>query len=979
MPLDFARYKPRLTDYLRLRGIAFADRGNFRCFLHDDGASASEWSMHLYGAGTASARLHCYGCGFDGDIFDVCGALDGIDDQGDQYRAVASAFGDSGQAAQIPARPVPAPEPPFVPDAAALDEVLTWLRVHRAEYRAELAAFARARGFDDPAWSARLAWWPGNRATDLAPETLQRAGVAVESWAHSGAVFRAGLGFKLHYLDSDGHTVKRESRGGHTFPSATMPEPTEAGIILVEGELDEISARYAGFDNVRAIGGTNGLRPEDVDSLAGYPRITLAMDNDTAGRVALGLEPAKQRRYKPIPALLREGGYTGRILYADWQSNPDAEGEKDIDDLVKHGKEYVVKHVLQDAKEVPIDTSNASREALSGQSSGGAVPQYSAGGTGAAPDAEDTGLPGGALGVEDPAATATDGRDSGLESEARADDTGADSAIAPDDIPFAFLGFSPEAYYVLPKLQNLPYKMSRGDKGLKDKLNEIASPDWWFAHFNHEVPNIGGEGFHLAFDGAAALEWFRRESIRKGMYNDDGLLGCGAHWDGDRIVVNTGRAICSPDGTVDTYESYRGPNTYCRSKIELKIDIEPAWTRDDGLNFLRQLQTFTFDSELAYYAIAGFCAVAPFASALFRRPHLWITAKKGTGKSYLMNEFMGPVLGGTRFLREGVTTEAAVRQALKKDCRIVLLDEFEATQKKDMDIIKSVMTLARSSYSGEAISKGTPGQEGISFATKNMFCFGSINVHLDVAADASRIVVCRMEPSRGKCKAIKNPDGLRSRIFLRLADLTPSILAAHDLIESMGHDTRTADTYAPFFAGFWMTIYDTVFGVIADDADQARDQTERMEKIRRAIGKIDAQSDSSPDEEKILERIFQERQRISSDTEKTIGEMLTELDSGTRKRLVYDEALQRIGLRRMPLSRDDTTEVLAVVKDHPSIKAIFKDSPFEGSYKEVLVRNAASLGSKQIYIAKSQQTAILLRWGDLEAKYFREVADVVPF
>lgn len=972
MPLDFARYKPRLADYLRLRGIAFTERGNFRCFLHDDGASASEWSMHLYDAGTASARLHCYGCGFDGDIFDVCGALDGIDDQGDQYRAVASAFGDSGQVAQIPARPIPAPEPPFVPDADALEAVLTWLRTHRAEYRHELAAFAKARGFEDPAWAARLAWWPGNRSTNLAPDILEGVGVSTPAWAHPGAVYHAGLGFKLHYIDTDGHTVKRESRGGHTFPSATMPEPTEAGIILVEGELDELSARYAGFENVRAIGGTNGLRPEDVAALAPYSRVTLAMDNDSPGRVALGLEPAKQRRYKPLPVVLREGGYAGRILYADWQSNPDAEGEKDIDDMVKHGKEYVVKHVLQDAKEVEGGNQGQENAGSQGQDRAG-IDGDDRGGGG------DT-QGGAAIGNREGVFQATAIQSSGTEVEADGNPPSEDAGrgIAPDDIPFAFLGFSPEAYYVLPKLQNLPYKMSRGDKGLKDKLNEIASPEWWFAHFNHEVPNVGGEGFHLAFDAGAALEWFRRESIRKGMYNDDELLGCGAHWDGDRIVVNTGRAICSPDGTVDTYESYRGPNTYCRSKIELKIEADP-WTRDDGLNFLRQLQTFSFDSELAYYAIAGFCAVAPFASALFRRPHLWITAKKGTGKSYLMNEFMGPVLGGTRFLREGVTTEAAIRQALKKDCRIVLLDEFEATQKKDMDIIKSVMTLARSSYSGEAISKGTPGQEGISFATKNMFCFGSINVHLDVAADASRIVVCRMEPSRGKCKAIKNPDGLRSRMFLRLADLTPSILAAHDLIESMGHDTRTADTYAPFFAGFWMTIYDTVFGVLAEDEAQARDQTERLEKIRRAIGKINAQSDASPDEEKILERIFQERQRISSDTEKTIGEMLTELDTTTRKRLVYDEALQRLGLRRMPLSRDDDTEVLAVVKDHPSIKAIFKDSPFEGSYKEVLVRNAASMGSKQIYIAKSQQTAILLRWGDLEAKYFREVADVVPF
>ena len=61
MPFDFSLYKPRLVEYLSAHGVDVPRSGNFACFVHDD----STPSMTIRGE-----RAHCYGCGFDGDIYD---------------------------------------------------------------------------------------------------------------------------------------------------------------------------------------------------------------------------------------------------------------------------------------------------------------------------------------------------------------------------------------------------------------------------------------------------------------------------------------------------------------------------------------------------------------------------------------------------------------------------------------------------------------------------------------------------------------------------------------------------------------------------------------------------------------------------------------------------------------------------------------------------------------------------------------------
>jgi len=938
--IDFTHYKPLLGQYLRARGILPPGHtGNFRCPnpAHDDGDTPSTASAHLYNDSTDDARVKCFGCDFVGDIYDVCGLIDGIGDITEQYRAVAAHFGDPSdlQAPRPPRAPIAAPAR-FQPDPIALTTVSTYLRDIRPAYLANLAEFAQYRGIAPDAaaqWAAPLFWWPGIVAALKDPritlEVLTLAGIIdpakeKSAWQPAGAVVEVGVGFKLHYAARDKDKVtgelynvtrKRETVGGHTFPRNRAGLPAGPRLVLCEGEIDEVSGRYAGIDDLRAMGGTTALDADDAALIAeSFQDVVLCFDNDDAGRIAAGIQPPKQARYKSVPALLREAGYKGRISAALWTGG----GKKDIDDMVKHGHAAELIDAINNAVEIfPLE-------------------------------------------LPKPAPTASPML-----------------PTPPPDIdapPFQFLGFDKDALYFLPKRQNIAFRISRGDKSIKDKLNEIAPEDWWFVNFNKEVADPINGGTKTIIDYPRAIAWLREKSVSRGMYNDDLLLGVGAHIDAGHAIVNTGRAIVTPSGSVSTYEEYTGENTYCRSRLELKIQGTP-WTRDDSINFLRQLQTFTFENELAYYAIAGYCAIAPFSSFLFRRPHIWITAKKGQGKSYLLHDLMYPALGeGFTFYRDSVTTEAAIRQALQKDTRPVILDEFEITGKYDKNTIDSVMSLSRTAYAGEFISKGTANQTGISFATKMMFCFASINVNISNAADKSRIIVCRMGESRGKMVKPKNPDGLRARMFLHLDTLRADIQACTDMMtDQAGHDSRTADTYSPFFAGFWRMLSDAPFGdcTLPDDSRM-------LEKMRRSMEHINANDESLSDEETIFSTIFQKRVRIGPDDEKTVAEMLTEKEA--MGRLLYEDSMQRFGMRRTSSIRIvDNIPVLAISANNKELRDMLVDTPFFSRYNEVLKRHPSYIMSTPVRIGGAQQQALLFRWSDLEAQYFREERDVVPF
>ena len=544
----------------------------------------------------------------------------------------------------------------------------------------------------------------------------------------------------------------------------------------------------------------------------------------------------------------------------------------------------------------------------------------------------------------------------------------------PDSCPFAFLGYDEKSYFFMPKNQNVPIKIGRGNNSLKNNIEEIARSKWWFQKFNRE----GREG-NLIFDLSSAMTWLRERSYKKGMFDDGSILGVGPHRDNNQIIINTGRTLrIYGDGEID-YNDYDGALVFCRSRFEFEIKGEP-WTREQRRKFVDNVKTFGFEKITQMMAVIGWCAIAPFSSLLNRCPHIWLTASKGTGKTHLIDNIIEPAIGKFLIKIEGKTSEAGVRQSIGRDCRPVILDEFEANNKYENSTIENILGLARSAYGGSEIVKGTAHHEAIRFRTKMMFCFSSVKTYLSNAANASRIVVVRMRKSIGRMAGNPPMDGLKMMMFDRLEAMIENSQIAKEEIMVAGYDERTGDTYGPLLAGFWMVVSDAPFMQDPKVSDY----------MMKAISEIGHDSDQE-DEDRILNHLFEHTIKIDASTSFTIAEMLTSYDEGMlsangEKSLRYDGTLRRLGIRRMIKKfGEDDKEVLAISCNHQEIRKIMSDTAFS-EYRDVVSRHPAFLKGEKtkyppVFMAGKNDRAILLDWDHISNEFFvvPEGDDGVPF
>lgn len=115
--MDFGKYKHRLIEYLRSRGITVHGEGLIRCFSpdHDDRTPSCQVSEDSF-------FCHSGKCGINGDIYDAIGILEGIIDRGEQYKWAEKLFGGG----DVTFRPA-------VPKKEAEEETETYTRDTAAE------------------------------------------------------------------------------------------------------------------------------------------------------------------------------------------------------------------------------------------------------------------------------------------------------------------------------------------------------------------------------------------------------------------------------------------------------------------------------------------------------------------------------------------------------------------------------------------------------------------------------------------------------------------------------------------------------------------------------------------------------------------------------------------------------------------------------------------------------------------------------
>lgn len=206
--------------------------------------------------------------------------------------------------------------------------------------------------------------------------------------------------------------------------------------------------------------------------------------------------------------------------------------------------------------------------------------------------------------------------------------------------------------------------------------------------------------------------------------------------------------------------------------------------------------------------------------------HLYLTdGFVVTHNSTILNDYVHPLMAGTDVFAQGNSSEAGIRQTLKKDARPVLFDETEQNDERETNRMQAVLALIRQSSTESAAQtlKGTAGGDALAFHVRSMFCLASIQVGIKHQADAERMAVLALKSKRegddvtgnwqrikDALYSIKRDDQLAPRLFRRSLDLLPITRKNIDLFTEVAAQRfgsqREGDQYGTLLAGAWSLI-----------------------------------------------------------------------------------------------------------------------------------------------------------------------------
>ena len=306
------------------RGIKLRKHGSAdlvgECPFHDDGEPS-------FVVTPRKNLFHCLGCDAGGSAIDLVMKLDDIGFR-EAVDRLLEAHPNLCRASELPAAETKPAVPPE--KAAQLLERVAEIYEKNLPESPEALEYLKRRGLDN---AEQLSTHRAGYANGRLHEILPQSGKVLDELKALGVLSKSG---QEHFAgcvvfpvaDVDGNIVTlygrhvEDGQKRHVFlPKRhtglwnapvlkTYPE-----IIAVESVLDALSVEAAGFPNVVAIQGTNGLHDGDIADMLRYGvgRVILLLDGDPAGRSA-----AEKLRHK-----LRAGpiGIALRILPDDHDPN----------------------------------------------------------------------------------------------------------------------------------------------------------------------------------------------------------------------------------------------------------------------------------------------------------------------------------------------------------------------------------------------------------------------------------------------------------------------------------------------------------------------------------------------------------------------------------------------------------------------------------------------------------------------------------
>jgi hypothetical protein len=551
------------------------------------------------------------------------------------------------------------------------------------------------------------------------------------------------------------------------------------------------------------------------------------------------------------------------------------------------------------------------------------------------------------------------------------------AAVDVGPCPFRCLGYDEERYYFILGEQRQQFTIAKGGF-TASQLNELAGAAWWA--INGAVGRSGGIDVQLA--QALVIEM----QNKAGLFYPELLRGSGV-WreegeDGIKIVINDGRRIITQDGTTYPLEEYQGCSAYLRSYVGFQNMDGAASTAEDGKLLEQLFITQGFTRRVDALAALGWAIIAPFGGLLSWRPHLWISGRKGTGKTFVQENLISILCGKYAHLGSGKDTEAGIRRTLNMDARPVILDEMEPKSRAARENVSKILDLARNS-AGDGSGRVTmaSGEGTATFLIRSCFCFASINMPDEGAAISSRIISCELQMPKDEQEKIRKSRELYPRVMReparylrRIFRCLPRILEDIDYLgqglSAFMDGQREADLWAPVLSAAW-----------AIQSDKSISSNEGMDWLNSAMTEqITDHAHTQEDEDRVIEHILAATLMSDEKKSRTVAELLqvsaqdifgAEIDSEWATKL-----LSRIGIKLLRASdpSSDGKQTIAIATRSDMIIELLSDTPYAVGYDAQIKRNQLCRNYRgpgvQINYLIGRRASRLLEWNGFKDKYF---------
>ena len=502
---------------------------------------------------------------------------------------------------------------------------------------------------------------------------------------------------------------------------------------------------------------------------------------------------------------------------------------------------------------------------------------------------------------------------------------------------FTCLGFDQDAYYYQPHRTGQVVRLSRSSH-TGTNLVALAPLCYW------ETIHPGKSGPNWT---AAASDLFEQQA-KIGVYSPDRIRGRGAWWDCDRSVLHLGdRLVVDGEERPVTSRLQSSPYLYQRlSSLQGPIGAEPL-TDAESYVLAEIAERFHWEVPASGLLLAGWVTLAPICGALTWRPHAWLTAAAGSGKSAILDRYVTPLLGDMGLIVAGNTTEPGIRQALRADARPVVFDEAESNERTDQQRMQAILGLARvaSSESKAHTLKGTPEGDTQRFVIRSMFLMSSIATSLKQGADRSRFaqLTLRSPTDIPKAERLAHWEALDRdldrhvsedigrRLQARTISLIPTIRASIRVFTRVAAERfdsqRLGDQYGTLLAGAWSL-----------HSSQVVTEAQALALIDQNDWEPYSQATEIPDEQRCIQRILQHQVRVEGEktVTRSIGE-LVELALHREHDFHIDATLAQSTLGRHGIKAEEGGNVV-ISNNAEAIAAILRETAWAHSWATLLSR-----------------------------------------